>query len=171
MATRRGPVWMGVKAFLFVIAATFATHSGAVEASPCYSPRADGPVNTTVRERIASFVERTTATTTALVTGLGLDGLLEDALDHANSVLESGARTGYDSTRALETFMTDMRSADRKQAQGVSAADAAFSASQSRPAVSTGQYGKGCRSRETACACMGGGTSCCRDDSHLPYCN
>ena len=128
MATGRGPVWMGVKAFLFIIAATFATHSGSVDVSQCYSPRADAPVNTTVRERIASFVERTTATTTALGTGLGLDDLLDDALDYANSVLESGARTGHDSTSALETFMTDMQSADRKRAQSVSAADAAFSA-------------------------------------------
>ena len=123
MATRRGPVWMGVIAFSFAIAAAFATPSGAVGAARCYSPRADAPVNTTLHERIASFVERTTATTTALGTGLGLDDLLDDALGYANSVAESGARTDYDNTGALETFMNDMRSADRMRTQSMSAAD------------------------------------------------
>ena len=138
MTTRRGPVWMGVIAFSFAIAAAFATPSGAVDASQCYSPRADAPVNTTLHERIASFVERTTATTTALGSELGLDDLLDDALGYANSVAESGARTNYDNTGALETFMNDMRSADRMRAQSVSAADAAVSAAQSRSDVSTG---------------------------------
>ena len=156
MATRRGPVWMGVKAFLLVIAATFATPSGAFDALQCYSPRADAPVNTTLHERIAGFVERTTATTTALGSELGLDDLLDDALGYANSVAESGARTDYDSTGALETFMSDMQSA--------------LSAAQSQSDVSTGQYEKECQSRETVCACQGGGTWCCKDDSHLPYC-
>ena len=119
MATTRGPVWMGVKAFSLAIAVAFAPHSGAVDASRCYSPRADAPVKTTMRERISSFVERTTAA----ATGLGLDSLLDDALDHANAAVEGGAGTGYDSTDALETFMTDMRSADIKRAQSVSAAE------------------------------------------------
>ena len=168
MATTRDPVWMGVKAFSLAIAVAFAPHSGAVDASRCYSPRADAPVKTTMRERISSFVEHTTAAATGLGTGLDLESLLDDALDHANSAVESGAGTGYDSTRALETFMTDMRSADMERARSVSAAEGTISAAQSRPAVSTGQYEKKCRSREAICACAGGGTSCCKDDSHLP---
>ena len=117
MATTRDPVWMGVKAFSLAIAVAFAPHSGAVDASRCYSPRADAPVKTTMRERISSFVEHTTAAATGLGTGLDLESLLDDALDHANSAVESGAGTGYDSTRALETFMTDMRSADMERAR------------------------------------------------------
>lgn len=151
MATRQGPVWTGVKVFPFVIAAAFATHSGAVDASPCYSPRADAPVKTTMRERIAGFVERSTTTITGLGTGLDLDSLLDDALDHANAAVESGGGTDYDSTGAFETFMSDMRSADLERAQGVSAADSAFSATQSRPAVSTGGDGRNCRTDEIKC--------------------
>ena len=126
MATRRGPVWMGVKAFPLAIAVVFATHSGAVDTSRCYSPRADAPVKTTMRERIAGFVERTTATTTGLGTGLGLDDLLDDALDHANSAVGSGAGTGYSSTSALETFTSRMERADARRRQSVSAADSGF---------------------------------------------
>ena len=154
---------MGVIAFSFAIAAAFATPSGAVDASQCYSPRADAPVNTTLHERIASFVERTTATTTALGSELGLDDLLDDALGYANSVAESGARTDYDNTGALETFMTDMRSADRKRAQSVSAAESTLSAAQSRsaaPPPSEGGHRDQCPSGMGRTGCYGPGEPC-----------